>query len=108
MLDTRKLNRVLAFDGERGLLEVESGIQWPEILAFLQTSQVAMNPADKAGPAGQAWAFAQKQTGADRLTIGGSLSANIHGRGLTMRPFIQRHRVLQADQWARQRGELQP
>ena len=32
MLDTRKLNRVLAFDGERGLLEVESGIQWPEIL----------------------------------------------------------------------------
>ena len=88
MLDTRKLNRVLAFDGERGLLEVESGIEWPEILAFLQTSQVAMNPADKAGPAGQAWAFAQKQTGADRLTIGGSLSANIHGRGLAMRPFI--------------------
>jgi FAD/FMN-containing dehydrogenase len=88
MLDTRKMNRVLAFDGERGLLEVESGIQWPEILAFLQTSQVAMNPADKAGPPGRAWAFAQKQTGADRLTIGGSLSANIHGRGLAMRPFI--------------------
>ena len=88
MLDTRKLNRVLAFDGERGLLEVEAGIQWPEILAFLQTSQVAMNPADKAGPGGQAWAFAQKQTGADRLTIGGSLSANIHGRGLAMPPFI--------------------
>jgi FAD/FMN-containing dehydrogenase len=88
MLDTRKLNRVLAFDGERGLLEVESGIQWPEILAFLQTSQVAMNPADKAGPGAQAWAFAQKQTGADRLTIGGSLSANMHGRGLTMPPFV--------------------
>jgi FAD/FMN-containing dehydrogenase len=88
MLDTRKLNRVLAFDGERGLLEVESGIQWPEVLAFLQTSQVAMNPADKAGPGGQAWAFAQKQTGADRLTIGGSLSANMHGRGLTMPPFV--------------------
>jgi len=80
MLDTRKMNRVLAFDGERGLLEVESGIQWPEILAFLQTSP---------GPTGQAWAFAQKQTGADRLTIGGSLSANIHGRGLAMAPFIQ-------------------
>jgi FAD/FMN-containing dehydrogenase len=88
MLDTRKLNRVLAFDGERGLLEVECGIQWPEILAYLQTSQVAMNPADKAGPGGKAWAFAQKQAGADRLTIGGCLSANIHGRGLAMRPFI--------------------
>ena len=47
-----------------------------------------MNPADKAGPGGQAWAFAQKQTGADRLTIGGSLSANMHGRGLTMPPFV--------------------
>jgi FAD/FMN-containing dehydrogenase len=89
MLDTRKMNRVLAFDGERGLLEVEAGIQWPEILAFLQTSQVAINPAtDKEAPPGRAWAFAQKQTGADRLTIGGSLSANIHGRGLAMRPFI--------------------
>ena len=88
MLDTRKLNRVLAFDGERGLLEVESGIQWPEILAYLQTQQVALNPADKAAPGAKAWAFAQKQTGADRLTIGGCLSANIHGRGLAMRPFI--------------------
>ena len=88
MIDTRKLNRVLSFDGERGLLEVESGIQWPEILAYLQTSQVAMNAADKTGPGGNAWAFAQKQTGADRLTIGGCLSANIHGRGLTMPPFI--------------------
>ena len=36
MLDTRKLNRVLAFDGERGLREVESGVQWPEILAFFR------------------------------------------------------------------------
>jgi FAD/FMN-containing dehydrogenase len=73
MLDIRKLNRVLSFDRDRGLMEVESGIQWPEILAYLL---------------GSPWAFAQKQTGADRLTIGGSLSANIHGRGLAMPPFI--------------------
>ena len=32
--------------------------------------------------------FAQKQTGADRLSIGGAVSANVHGRGLTMRPFV--------------------
>jgi FAD/FMN-containing dehydrogenase len=88
MLDIRKLNRVLSFDGERGLLEVESGIQWPEILAFLQTQLVAMNTTDKPDVAGKAWAFAQKQTGVDKVTIGGSLSANIHGRGLAMAPFI--------------------
>ena len=33
------------------------------------------------------WTFAQKQTGADWLTIGGCVSANIHGRGLTLPPF---------------------
>jgi FAD/FMN-containing dehydrogenase len=79
MLDIRKLNDVLAFDRERGLIEAESGMQWPELLAFLQSSQQG---------AEKAWAFAQKQTGADRLTMGGCLSANIHGRGLTMPPFI--------------------
>lgn len=30
----------------------------------------------------------QKQTGADRLSVGGALSANIHGRGLQMKPLI--------------------
>ena len=34
------------------------------------------------------WTFAQKQTGADKLTLGGCLSANVHGRGLKMPPFI--------------------
>ena len=34
------------------------------------------------------WGIAQKQTGADRLTIGGALAANVHGRGLKMKPFI--------------------
>lgn len=80
MLDIRKLNRVLAFDRERGLLEVESGVQWPQVLEYLHESQ-------RGEP--RAWAFAQKQTGADRFTIGGCLSANIHGRGLSMAPFIQ-------------------
>jgi FAD/FMN-containing dehydrogenase len=34
------------------------------------------------------WSIIQKQTGADRLAIGGALSANIHGRGLTLKPTI--------------------
>ena len=37
---------------------------------------------------GGSWTFAQKQTGADRLTLGGALAANVHGRGLTMPPII--------------------
>lgn len=79
MLDIRKLNRVLAFNRERGLIGVESGMQWPQLLDYLQQSQRG---------AEKAWAFAQKQSGADRLTMGGCLSANIHGRGLSMPPFI--------------------
>ena len=78
LVDTRKLNKVLSFDAERGLIEVEAGIEWPELLETLKTAQ----------PGGRKWAFNQKQTGADRLTLGGSLSANAHGRGLTLPPMI--------------------
>ncbi len=79
LIDIRKLDRVLGFDTERGLVEVESGMQWPKLLAELVAAQ--------RGRAKQ-WGFAQKQTGADRLTMGGCLSANVHGRGLTLPPFV--------------------
>lgn len=79
LLDIRRLDRVLRFDAERGRIEVESGIQWPALAEYLTTAQQGHL---------QPWAFAQKQTGADRLTIGGALAANAHGRGLTMRPFV--------------------
>ncbi|MFN2645268.1 MAG: FAD-dependent oxidoreductase [Burkholderiales bacterium] len=78
LIDTRKLTRVLAFDGERGLVEVEAGIEWPELLEALNFAQ----------PGERKWGFNQKQTGADRLTLGGSLAANAHGRGLTLPPII--------------------
>src|SRR5437763_4697262 len=78
LVDTRKLARVLAFDAERGLIEVESGMQWPGLLEALRTLQ----------PGERRWAFNQKQTGADRLSMGGCIAANIHGRGLTLPPFI--------------------
>ena len=79
LIDIRKLDRVLAFDMERGLIEVESGMQWPKLLEDLTSAQ--------RGRVKQ-WGFAQKQTGADRLTMGGCLSANVHGRGLTLPPFV--------------------
>src|SRR5947209_7082723 len=31
----------------------------------------------------------QKQTGADRLSLGGALACNAHGRGLTLKPIVQ-------------------
>lgn len=78
-VDCSGLNRVLSFDRERGIIEVEAGIQWPQIIEWLAKEQ---------GSAPGAWGIRQKQTGADRLSIGGALSANIHGRGLGMAPII--------------------
>jgi FAD/FMN-containing dehydrogenase len=79
LIDIRKLSRVIAFDAARGLIEIESGIQWPQLLEHLVSTQRG---------AARQWAFSQKQTGADRLTLGGCLSANVHGRGLTLPPFV--------------------
>jgi FAD/FMN-containing dehydrogenase len=79
LIDTRSLDRVLGIDQERGLIEVEAGIQWPALLAHLNETQ-------RAAPS--AWGIAQKQTGADRLSIGGAIAANAHGRGLSMRPLV--------------------
>jgi len=73
LLDTRGLDRVASFDRERGTIEVDAGIQWPELIEHLSDSP---------------WSIRQKQTGADRMSIGGALSANAHGRGLTMAPFV--------------------
>jgi len=80
LVDMGRLNKVLQFDRKNGLLEVEAGIQWPDVLKFLEANQT-----DEDKP----WGFAQKQTGADKLALGGALSANAHGRGLQFQPFVQ-------------------
>jgi hypothetical protein len=79
LLDMRQMSRVLSFDEELGLIEVEAGIQWPELIQTCLDVQPG-TPAP--------WTIAQKQTGADTFTLGGSLSANVHGRGLTMKPLV--------------------
>jgi FAD/FMN-containing dehydrogenase len=89
LLDTRPLSRVLSLDEERGLVEVEAGIHWPALIDALADSS---------------WTIRQKQTGADDLSIGGAVSANVHGRGLTYGPFvadIERLVVVGADGVAR-------
>ncbi len=75
LIDTTFLNQIIEFDSERGTITVGGGMQWPQLIDYLcEHSSV--------------WTIAQKQTGCDNLSIGGAISANVHGRGLMMKPFI--------------------
>jgi FAD/FMN-containing dehydrogenase len=79
LVDMTGLNGLTAFDDERHLIEVSGGAFWPAIMdEYLrrQSGQVRQ------------WGIAQKQTGADKISIAGTLAANAHGRGLTMKPFV--------------------
>src|SRR6266487_3412649 len=78
----RDLNRVLAFDDVQGVIEVEGGIQWPQIIEYLNRAQASSDDRDRQ------WGIFQKQTGADRLSIAGALSCNAHGRGLNLKPIV--------------------
>jgi FAD/FMN-containing dehydrogenase len=79
LIDTRPMDRIIQLDRQRGIVEVEAGIQWPALIDGLLAMQQGQD---------QAWSIIQKQTGVDRLTLGGALGANIHGRGLTLKPII--------------------
>jgi FAD/FMN-containing dehydrogenase len=79
LIDVRKLSRVHHLDRERGIMDVDAGIEWPELI----DSYLGLQPQDR-----RAWGISQKQTGADRLTISGTIAANAHGRGLKLQPFI--------------------
>ena len=80
LLDAGGLNRILELDGERGLVRVEAGILWDDLIRGLREMQQGNE---------RRWSVVQKQTGADRLSIGGALAANGHGRGLTYKPIVQ-------------------
>jgi FAD/FMN-containing dehydrogenase len=79
LLDMRAMNRILNFDSGKGEIEVEAGIQWPELVDYLVRIQKGKD---------RPWGITQKQTGADRLSLGGALAANVHGRGLRFKPII--------------------
>jgi FAD/FMN-containing dehydrogenase len=79
MLDMTSLSRVRSLDRAKGVVDVEAGIMWPALVDYLLKAQDGRV---------RQWGIAQKQTGADRLTIGGALAANVHGRGLKMKPFV--------------------
>jgi len=80
LLDMSDFKQVLSFDGSAGTITVESGICWPDLMSYLRQVQAGQN---------QQWGIVQKQTGADKLSLGGALAANVHGRGLRFKPIIQ-------------------
>ena len=80
LLDAGGLNRILDLDAERGLVRVEAGMMWDDLVRGLREMQQGNE---------RRWSVVQKQTGADRLSIGGALAANGHGRGLTYKPIVQ-------------------
>lgn len=73
-IDTRQLNRGVSFDSTKGHIEVEAGIQWPELILY---KQVIRSPGQSA-----------KSRREDRVCLGGSLATNVHGRGLRFPPII--------------------
>ncbi len=79
LIDMTGMDRVLNLDAERGIVEIEAGIEWPALLDYLAKSQTGRE---------KQWGIVQKQTGADRLSIGGALASNVHGRGLRFKPII--------------------
>jgi FAD/FMN-containing dehydrogenase len=79
LVDMTSMNHILHFDKERGIVEAEGGIEWPALIDYLRKAQE--------GEARQ-WGIVQKQTGADKLSIGGALASNVHGRGLKFKPII--------------------
>lgn len=79
LIDATALARIVELDAERGVVEVEAGIQWPALIAGLIERQQGRE---------RQWGIRQKQTGADRMSLGGALAANVHGRGLVMAPIV--------------------
>lgn len=79
LLDTSLFNQVVDFNPLAGRITVEAGILWGDLVASLER----LNQQHKCN-----WSILQKPTGADDISIGGSLASNIHGRVLGQKPFI--------------------
>ena len=97
LVDTRALDRVLAFDAERGLDHrrgrhpVARAPRLPGARAARRahrTPKIREIRVPLRDPRNPRWGIVQKQTGADRLSLGGALSCNAHGRGLALKPIV--------------------
>jgi len=79
LFDMTGMHRPLSLDSNNGKLEVEGGIEWPELVQYTLDVQKESK---------QQWAVAQKQGGGDRFAIGGALGANAHGHTLNRKPIV--------------------
>ncbi len=63
-LDMTALDAVLGDDPDQGLLHIEAGAIWPAIIAVSHRMDTG---------SGARWGIRQKQTGADDVSLGGSI-----------------------------------
>lgn len=78
LIDIKNLKQVIDFDQDSGRVTVGAGVMWLELIKALEDRQLGQF---------YPWSIRQKQTGVDNVSIGGSISANAHGRGLSFPPF---------------------
>ena len=76
LVDTRRMSGVTSIDQGAGLVTAAAGTRWPELIAALRERAPG-------------WTIRQKQSGADEVSLGGTLSVNAHGRCLDQAPIVQ-------------------
>lgn len=79
LLDLSDFQEVLALDTAVGRVRAQAGIRWPTLMRELDSLQRH----DR-----RPWCIRQKQTGVDEVSLGGSVGANAHGRGLDLPPLV--------------------
>lgn len=90
-LSSAALTGVGPLDADSRAVWVQSGVRWRSLVDWLGRRQMGER---------ESLSIIQKQTGADELTIGGALSANVHGRVLGRKPIaddIAAFRITGAD-----------
>ena len=78
-LDMRDMNRLIAFDPERGTVRVQAGVSWRDLQETLDRH-------------GMSVAIMQSFS---NFTVGGSVSVNCHGRYVGQGPIVNSVRALQ-------------
>lgn len=79
LLDTNGLNAVDPIDTFGKTVTVGAGIRWPALIESLNQQQSNLK---------ETYTIREKQTGVDEVSLGGTVAANAHGRGLTTPPFV--------------------
>lgn len=79
LLNSKNLKKIGELNEASSTVWVQSGVVWTELVTWLKSVQKDIP---------NKLSIIQKQTGADKLTIGGAIASNIHGRVLNKKPII--------------------